>query len=91
MSFDSLDVRKEATDCGADVDDGLALAVGCLRGHSVAICALWERKGIDTLYAYRALIDWSTPRVMCDITSSYARSVGILAQAERVFASARYV
>ena len=31
------------------------------------------------------------PRVMCDLTTSYAGSVGVLAQAERLFASARYV
>ena len=48
MSFDSLGVRNEGIGRRVDIDDGLTLAVGFLRGDSVAILAPWERKDVET-------------------------------------------
>ena len=69
--------------------EGLNLAVGSLRHDTGAVVAFWERAATETCIAYRALVEWSAPRLFCDKSPAYSRDS--LAWAEQLFASALYL
>ena len=71
--------------------EGLNLAVGSLRHDSGEVVAFWERVAAETCIAYKGLVEWSAPRLLCDKSPGYARDGRFLAWAEQLFASARYL
>lgn len=70
---------------------GLDVAVCSLRHDAGAVVAVWERARTKTRLAYRALVEWSAPRLFCDKSPGYADDRRILAWGEELFPSARYL
>jgi len=70
---------------------GLGVAVGSLRHDTGTVVAIWESVRSETSVAYRALVEWSAPRLFCDKSPGYASDSRVLAWAEQLFASARYL
>ena len=70
---------------------GLDVAVSSLRHDAGAVVAVWERARTKTRLAYRALVEWSAPRLFCDKSPGYADDRRILAWGEELFPSARYL
>ena len=93
LRFDALHVRLGMLSMVADgiLARGLGVAVGSLRHDTGAVVAIWESARSETSVAYRALVEWSAPRLFCDKSPGYASDSRVLAWAEQLFASARYL
>lgn len=86
-----MDERIKALGKAAGFEGGLIAAVGDLRGDTGALVGNWERTNTSTRSAYRALVEWSAPRLFCDKTPIYSHDQGILPRAELFMASPRYL
>jgi pimeloyl-ACP methyl ester carboxylesterase/acyl carrier protein len=91
LSFDTLDERIKVIGRAAGLEGGLIAAVGDLRGDTGALVGKWERTNTSTRSVYRALVEWSAPRLFCDKTPIYSHDQGILPRAELLMASTCYL